>query len=111
MGVRACRTAGHADMRDRSIRPHHLAPIPETAVSPAIIGALGILSLLILLFLRIPVWAALMFIGFTGNCILSGLHSALSLAGTSAFDVSAAYTLSVIPLFVLLGEVASSTRL
>jgi TRAP-type C4-dicarboxylate transport system permease large subunit len=39
------------------------------------------------------------------------LHSALSLAGTSAFDVSSAYTLSVIPLFVLLGEVASSTRL
>jgi len=80
-------------------------------VSPAIIGALGILSLLILLFIRIPVWAALTLVGFTGNCILAGLHSALSLAGTSAFDVSSAYTLSVIPLFVLLGEVASNTRL
>jgi tripartite ATP-independent transporter DctM subunit len=80
-------------------------------VSPAIIGALGILSLLILLFMRIPVWAALTLVGFTGNCILSGLHSALSLAGTSAFDASSAYTLSVIPLFVLLGEVASNTRL
>jgi tripartite ATP-independent transporter DctM subunit len=80
-------------------------------VSPAIIGAVGILSLLILLFMRIPVWAALTLVGFTGNCILSGLHSALSLAGTSAFDASSAYTLSVIPLFVLLGEVASNTRL
>jgi C4-dicarboxylate transporter, DctM subunit len=80
-------------------------------VSPGIIGALGILSLLILLFMRIPVWAALTLVGFTGNCILSGLHSALSLAGTSAFDASSAYTLSVIPLFVLLGEVASNTRL
>jgi tripartite ATP-independent transporter DctM subunit len=80
-------------------------------VSPGIIGALGILSLLILLFIRIPVWAALTLVGFTGNCILSGLHSALSLAGTSAFDASSAYTLSVIPLFVLLGEVASNSRL
>jgi C4-dicarboxylate transporter DctM subunit len=80
-------------------------------VSPAIIGALGILALLGLLFVRVPVWAALTLVGFLGNLTLSGLPSALSLAGTSAFDVSSAYTLSVIPLFVLLGEVASNTRL
>ena len=80
-------------------------------MSPGIIGALGILSLLGLLFVRIPVWAALTLVGFGGNLTLSGLPSALSLAGTSAFDVSSAYTLSVIPLFVLLGEVASNTRL
>jgi tripartite ATP-independent transporter DctM subunit len=80
-------------------------------VSPAVVGALGILSLLVLLFVRIPVWAALALVGFTGNYVLSGLPSALTLIGTSAFDVSSAYTLSVIPLFVLLGEVASSTRL
>jgi tripartite ATP-independent transporter DctM subunit len=80
-------------------------------VSPAIIGALGILSLLLLLFVRVPVWAALALVGFAGNYILSGLPSALTLTGTSAFDVSSAYTLSVIPLFVLLGEVASNTRL
>jgi C4-dicarboxylate transporter, DctM subunit len=80
-------------------------------VSPAIVGALGILTLLGLLFVRVPVWAALTLVGFLGNLTLSGLPSALSLAGTSAFDVSSAYTLSVIPLFVLLGEVASNTRL
>ena len=75
------------------------------------IGALGIASLLSLLFVRVPVWAALTLVGFAGNFILSGLPSALTLTGTSAFDVSSAYTLSVIPLFVLLGEVASNTRL
>jgi len=80
-------------------------------VSPGIVGALGILTLLVLLFVRIPVWAALALVGFAGNYILSGLRSALTLTGTSAFDVSSAYTLSVIPLFVLLGEVASNTRL
>ncbi|MET4204744.1 MULTISPECIES: TRAP transporter large permease [unclassified Bradyrhizobium] len=80
-------------------------------MSPGIIGAIGIASLLLLLFIRIPVWAALALVGFAGNFILSGLPSALTLTGTSAFDVSSAYTLSVIPLFVLLGEVASNTRL
>jgi C4-dicarboxylate transporter DctM subunit len=80
-------------------------------VSPALIGALGILSLLGLLFVRVPVFAALALVGFVGNLTLSGLPSALTLAGTSAFDVSSAYTLSVIPLFVLLGEVAANTRL
>ena len=80
-------------------------------MSPALIGALGILSLLGLLFVRVPVFAALALVGFVGNLTLSGLPSALTLAGTAAFDVSSAYTLSVIPLFVLLGEVASNTRL
>ena len=79
-------------------------------MTPAMIGALGIASLLSLLFVRVPVWAALTLVGFAGNFILSGLPSALTLTGTSAFDVSSAYTLSVIPLFVLLGEVASNTR-
>lgn len=80
-------------------------------MTPAMIGALGIASLLSLLFVRVPVWAALTLVGFAGNFILSGLPSALTLTATSAFDVSSAYTLSVIPLFVLLGEVASNTRL
>ena len=79
-------------------------------MTPAMIGALGIASLLSLLFVRVPVWAALTLVGFAGNFILSGLPSALTLTATSAFDVSSAYTLSVIPLFVLLGEVASNTR-
>ena len=80
-------------------------------MNPGIIGALGIGSLLLLLFVRVPVWAALALVGFSGNFVLSGLPSALTLTGTSAFDVASAYTLSVIPLFVLLGEVASNTRL
>jgi tripartite ATP-independent transporter DctM subunit len=80
-------------------------------VSPPLIGATGIGLLLVLLFFRVPVWAALTLVGFLGNIALSGLQSALTIAGTTPFDVASAYTLSVIPLFVLLGEVASNTRL
>ncbi|MGA2893348.1 MAG: TRAP transporter large permease [Xanthobacteraceae bacterium] len=80
-------------------------------MSPPLIGATGIGLLLVLLFFRVPVWAALTLVGFLGNIALSGLQSALTIAGTTPFDVASAYTLSVIPLFVLLGEVASNTRL
>lgn len=80
-------------------------------MSPPLIGAAGIGVLLVLLFFRVPVWAALTLVGFVGNIVLSGPQSALTIAGTTPFDVASAYTLSVIPLFVLLGEVASNTRL
>lgn len=80
-------------------------------MSPPVIGAFGVLALFILLFLRVPVWASLALVGFFGNLVLSGLRSAFALAGTTPFDAASAYTLSVIPLFVLMGEVASGTRL
>ncbi|MBV9556712.1 MAG: TRAP transporter large permease [Pseudolabrys sp.] len=97
-------------------RGGHVDSVPgvfrrRSALSPPTIGALGVCALLILLLLRVPVWAALALVGFCGNYILSGSASAFTLAGTGPFDVSSAYTLSVIPLFVLLGEIAASTRL
>lgn len=80
-------------------------------MTPPITGALGVAILFALLLLRVPVWIALMLVGFFGNIALSGWQSALSLAGTTPFDTASAYTLSVIPLFVLMGEIATSTRL
>lgn len=80
-------------------------------MSPPLIGTAGILFLFALLFFRIPVWVALAFVGFVGCGVVSGWQSAFAIAGTAPFDTASAYTLSVIPLFVLMGEVASSTRL
>ena len=80
-------------------------------MSPPLIGAAGIFVLFAMLFLRVPVWVALALVGFFGNLVLSGAQSALALAGTTPFDTASAYSLSVIPLFVLMGEVASGTRL
>lgn len=80
-------------------------------MSPSALGAVGVLALFVMLFLRVPVWIALTLVGFTGNTILSGLVPTFALAGTVPFDVGSAYTLSVVPLFVLMGEVASETGL
>lgn len=80
-------------------------------ISPSTIGAIGVITLFGMLLLRVPVWIALTLVGFFGNVIMSGLEPTLALAGTVPFDVGSAYTLSVIPLFILMGEVASVTGL
>jgi tripartite ATP-independent transporter DctM subunit len=75
------------------------------------IGAAGLLILFTLLFLRVPIWIALVLVGLFGNALVLGWPGALTLAGTAPFDVATSYTLSVVPLFILMGEVATSSRL
>lgn len=76
-----------------------------------VIGAMGVIALFVMLFLRVPVWASLTIVGVFGSVAVAGWQSALAMAGTTPFDSASAYTLSVIPLFVLMGDVASGTRL
>jgi C4-dicarboxylate transporter, DctM subunit len=80
-------------------------------MTSSLIGVAGIFILFALLFLRIPVWIALVLVGFFGNVVALGWPGAFALAGTVPFDVASSYTLSVVPLFILMGEVASESRL
>ena len=80
-------------------------------MSPSLIGAGGVVVLFALLLLRVPVWIALVLVGFFGNVLVNGWPAAFALAGTAPFDVASSYTLSVVPLFILMGEVASDSRL
>jgi tripartite ATP-independent transporter DctM subunit len=80
-------------------------------MSPTTLGTIGVIALFAMLLLRVPVWIALTLVGFCGNAYLLGLDGALALTGTVPFDVGSAYTLSVLPLFILMGEVASETGL
>ncbi|HEY6993584.1 MAG TPA: TRAP transporter large permease [Xanthobacteraceae bacterium] len=80
-------------------------------MTSSLIGVAGIFILFALLFLRIPVWISLVLVGFFGNVIALGWPGAFALAGTVPFDVASSYTLSVVPLFILMGEVASESRL
>jgi tripartite ATP-independent transporter DctM subunit len=80
-------------------------------MSPSLIGATGVAVLFILLLLRVPVWISLVLVGFFGNVLVNGWAAAFALAGTAPFDVASSYTLSVVPLFILMGEVASESRL
>jgi tripartite ATP-independent transporter DctM subunit len=80
-------------------------------MAPPVLGAVSVGVLFALLFLRVPVWAALVMVGFGGNWALSGFDSAFALLGTTPFDTASIYTLSVVPLFILTGGIAAVSGL
>ncbi|MEX6505889.1 TRAP transporter large permease [Jiella sp. M17.18] len=80
-------------------------------MSAPFLGLVVVLTLFIILFLRMPVWIALMICGVVGNTVLSQFSVAGAVAGTNSFDTASNYALSVIPLFILMGEVATNSRL
>lgn len=80
-------------------------------MTPSLLGLLVVLGLFAILFLRMPVWLALLICGIAGNALLSRLSVAAAVTGTNAFDTASNYGLSVIPLFILMGEVATQSRL
>jgi len=71
------------------------------------IGALGMLLLFVLLFLRMPIGFAMALIGFLGMWALTGrTMAALRLLGISPYAETASFIMAVLPLFVLMGELA-----
>lgn len=76
-------------------------------MSPEIIGILGIILLLILFMLKVPVAISLLIIGFVGTGMIRGWDIALLQLGRTPFDTAFSYSLSVIPLFILMGMVLS----
>ncbi len=76
-------------------------------MSPEAIGWLGIAAFLVLLFLGIPAAATMFLVGFLGYAAVSGLHPGLAALGIMPYHNVATYSLTVIPLFILMGHFAS----
>ena len=76
-------------------------------MSPQIVGVLGVAGLLALIFARVPVGVALGVTGVAGYAALDGWQRALLVLGRTPYDLASAYSLSVLPLFILMGLVAS----
>lgn len=76
-----------------------------------IIGVLGIGVLFVLLALRMQIGFAMAAVGFGGFLILGNFESALGILGLEPFQTTAHYTLSVIPLFMLMGQFANHSNL
>jgi tripartite ATP-independent transporter DctM subunit len=83
----------------------------KPAMSVALIGTLGVVGLLVLLFLRVPIAVALALSGFLGYAALDGWTHALKMLGQVPYQLASAYSLSVIPLFILMGAVASRANM
>lgn len=78
-------------------------------MSGEMIGLVGMLILLVLLVLRIPVALAMFAVGFVGIWALRDLNSAMSLMASESFTLASSAELVVVPLFILMGNVASVT--
>ena len=75
-------------------------------MTPFTIGLVGIGALLLLIFARVPVAVAMGLVGFSGYAALNGIPKALIVLGQVPFDIGTSYSLSVVPLFVLMGDLA-----
>lgn len=71
------------------------------------IGLLGMASLLGLILARVPVGVALGLVGFFGYVALEGTTKALFVFGAVPLELASAYSLSVLPLFTLMGALAT----
>lgn len=80
-------------------------------MSPPLIGVLGLVALLALIGLRVPVAIAMGLVGIVGGVILNGWFSLGFILGSQPFVTVSPYTLSVIPLFVMMGAFASRAGL
>jgi tripartite ATP-independent transporter DctM subunit len=69
-------------------------------------GLLGIAALLLILFaMRMPVGFAMALVGFAGFMAAINQRAALGMLGTEFWNVFSSYGLTVIPLFILMGQV------
>ncbi len=71
----------------------------------------GFAALLVLLMLRLPIGLSMLLVGSWGYVQLNGLMPFLNYIKTTPYQTFANYTLSVIPLFVLMGAFAERSGL
>lgn len=71
------------------------------------IGVIGIACLFGLLIFRMPVAFAMLVVGFFGYGILEGMRSASALLLTESYSAVSNYSLIVVPMFILLGNISS----
>ena len=76
-------------------------------MDPILVGIAGLVLILVLMSQRVPVALAMMIVGFAGLVVLNSWQSALATLVTETWSTAIFYELTVIPFFVLMGNVAS----
>ena len=70
------------------------------------IGILGVIALMVLVFLGVRVYLAAAAVGLVGLVAMLGWDSGAGMVGTIPHSKSVTYTLSVLPMFILIGFLA-----
>ena len=72
-------------------------------MTTVVIGAFGLGLLLVILLARMPIGLAMAAVGFGGFAVIRGMDGALGLLGSIPYQTFSSYSLSVAPLFILMG--------
>ena len=75
-------------------------------MTPTTVGIIGLLCLFVFIFSRMPVGFIMAVIGFIGFAYLVSFDAAMNLMAVDLFEVFGSYSLTVIPLFILMGQIA-----
>jgi tripartite ATP-independent transporter DctM subunit len=73
------------------------------------IGLVGIVALFVLFVLRMPVGLSMLVTGFLGTAAIRGWSHALPSLSSETFAIASFYQLSIIPMFVLMGNIAGAS--
>ena len=73
------------------------------------IGLVGLGALFALFILRMPIGLSILITGFLGTVAIRGWNQALPSLASETFAIASFYQLSIIPMFVLMGNVAGAS--
>jgi len=76
-------------------------------INPTVVGVFGMLLLFVLLFLGMPIGFGMANTGYLGMILVyKGVAPSLAMLGISSIETASSYMLTVVPLFILMGELA-----
>jgi tripartite ATP-independent transporter DctM subunit len=78
-------------------------------MSDVTIALIGIVILVILMFLEMPVAFCMFVVGFIGLWIIQGKTQAFNIIGSDIWDQFSSYGMSVVPMFIFMGNIAFRT--
>lgn len=80
-------------------------------MTPQLIGFICVGALMLIILLGCPIGLAMVLVGATGFAAIVGIGPAINTLETSAFETASNYSLTLIPLFLLMGSLISRAGL
>lgn len=74
-------------------------------MEPNTVALIGLGIMFLMMFLRMPISFAMFIVGFGGLYVMSSPEATFNLLSTEVWGSFSSYTLSVIPLYILMGEI------
>lgn len=78
-------------------------------MTPEMIGIIAMIALLILFLLKMPIAVALLVVGVVGIASIRDWNASFAQLAISPFNTATSFSLSVIPLFIFMGMILSSS--